>query len=342
MFTFTNSWNQYLEKMLPKQKDIYYTEEYVKLYETNSEIATCYVYMEENNCFILPFLLRSFDYKGKKYFDFETAYGYGGPIFNTEDTQFLHNAWETFMSYAEKNNYICGFIRFHPLLNNSLGFETFGKIYNDRKTIAIDLSNGIEAAWMNEIHTKNRNVIKKGEKNGLHFIIDNDFCNLEAFKRLYSATMDKLNADRFYYFPSSYYTLLHTSIKNAFLAHVEYEGKYIASAIFVYSLPFGHYHLAGSDPSALNLSPNNFLLWNAAKELYARGVKYFHLGGGTNGNDDNSLYLYKRKFSKNEYQFSFGKLNFNQEIYDSIVNEWTINNPEKAEKFKYFLLKYKY
>ena len=195
---------------------------------------------------------------------------------------------------------------------------------------------------MNEIHTKNRNVIKKGEKNGLEFVVDNDFKYLQEFEELYNSTMDKLEADGFYYFEPKYYEQLKSTIRNRFLGIVKHEGKVIAGAIFFYQLPYGHYHLAGSDKASLKLSPNNFLLWGAAKELINRGVEQFHLGGGTNGSEDNSLYQYKRKFSKHEYQFVLGKMIFNQALYDDICADWIVANPEKAEKMKHILLKYKY
>lgn len=342
MTIISEHWNQYLSLYKPEQKDAYYTEEYVKLYETDSERALCYVYTEGDNCFLMPFLSRSFSHNGETYYDFETAYGYGGPIYNTDDASFIQNAWNAFMKYANDNHYVCGFVRFHPLLNNIEGFEKVGKLFHDRKTVAIDLSEGIDAAWMNEIHTKNRNVIKKGEKNGLKFIVDDNYARLPEFMDLYNSTMDKLSAEDFYYFQNSYYENLKTNIKDSFLGLVENHGKIIAAAIFFYSLPYGHYHLAGSDRTALNLSPNNFLLWNAAKELAGRGVLEFHLGGGTDGREDNNLYQFKRKFSKSEYQFSFGKLMFNQEVYDSVVAEWEAKNPDKVEKLKHLLLKYKY
>lgn len=212
----------------------------------------------------------------------------------------------------------------------------------DRKTIAIDLSGGIEATWMNEIHTKNRNVIKKGEKNGLEFIVDEDFSYLTEFEELYNSTMDKLEADGFYYFEPRYYEQLKNTIPNRFLGIVKHDGRVVAGAIFFYQHPYGHYHLAGSDKYALKLSPNNFLLWEAAKELTQRGIRHFHLGGGTDGSEENSLYQYKRKFSKHEYQFALGKMIFNPSLYEEICAEWAAANPEKADKMKNILLKYKY
>ena len=342
MIAFTEIWNQYLDLIPAEHQDLYFREEYVRLYETDKEKAYCFVYQDGDSIMLFPFLRREFQFKGNTYYDFETAYGYGGPISNDHSDTFMTAALEAMSEKALSENFVCGFVRFHPLLENWDYFEKVGRLIMDRKTIAIDLSDGIEATWMNEIHTKNRNVIKKGEKSGLEFIVDEDFAYLTEFEDLYNSTMDKLEADGFYYFDPSYYDQLKNTIQNRFLGIVKHEGKVVAGAIFFYQLPYGHYHLAGSDKSALKLSPNNYLLWEAAKELTRRGVKHFHLGGGTDGSEENSLYQYKRKFSKHEYQFALGKMIFNPSLYEDICAEWAAAYPEKAEKLKNILLKYKY
>lgn len=342
MIGFLEHWNQYLDVIPPKYQDLYFREEYVKLYESERVKACCFIYEDGHSVMLFPFLRRAFEYKGSTYFDFETAYGYGGPISNDQSERFMTAALQAMSSKAFEENYVCGFVRFHPLLENWNNFDKVGRLIKDRKTIAIDLSGGIEATWMNEIHTKNRNVIKKGEKNGLEFIVDNDFTFLKQFEQLYNSTMDKLDAEGFYYFDQKYYNQLKDTIQNRFLGIVKHEGKVVAGAIIFYQLPYGHYHLAGSDKASLKYSPNNFLLWSAAKELLNRGIEHFHLGGGTDGLEDNSLYQYKRKFSKHEYQFTFGKMIFNSSLYDNICADWAAANPKKIEKLKHILLKYKY
>lgn len=342
MIGFTEHWNEYLEDIPNKLQDLYFREEYVRLYEKVNEKACSFVYEDGSSIMLFPFLRRSFEYKGSTYFDFETAYGYGGPISNNRSEKFMTAAFDAMSIKAKEENYVCGFTRFHPLLENWCYFDNIGCLIYDRKTIAIDLTGGVNATWMNEIHTKNRNVIKKGEKNGLEFIVDNDFIYLHEFEQLYNTTMDKLEADSFYYFEPKYYVQLKDTIKNRFLCIVKHEGKIVSGAIIFYQLPYGHYHLAGSDKESLKFSPNNFLLWGAAKELINRGVKIFHLGGGTDSSEDNSLYQYKRKFSKHEYQFTLGKIIFNPSLYEQICTCWAIENPEKAQKLKHILLKYKY
>lgn len=336
-------WNEYFNLFPAELKDVYFTEEYVKLYESATERAECFVYREDDNILLFPFLTRAFDFQGKQYKDFETAYGYGGPVYNCSDKGFIVKALSAFKAYCGENNYLAGFVRFHPLFQNQEGFESVGRVIADRKTVAIDLDQTMDEVWKNEIHSKNRNVIRKAEKAGCTFIVDGKYEHLKEFINLYDSTMDKLSADGFYYFDDAYYENLTRGITDSFLGCVKNaEGQIISAAIFMYSGPYGHYHLSGSDKSQLAISPNNFMLWNAAAELQKRGVKRFHLGGGTNGDEENSLYQFKRRFSKDTCQFCIGKLVFNQELYEYICADWEAKNSEKAEHYKHHLLKYKY
>jgi lipid II:glycine glycyltransferase (peptidoglycan interpeptide bridge formation enzyme) len=241
----------------------------------------------------------------------------------------------------KRENYVAGFVRFHPLLANYEGFSV-GRVIEDRKTVAINLSLEENDIWMQEIHTKNRNVIKKGEKSGLKFVVDGEYKYLPDFIRLYNATMDKLDAADFYYFDQNYYEELVKTLPNSFLGVVLHEDKVVSAAIFMYEGGYGHYHLSGSDKEALRLSPNNFMLWHAALELKRRGVNTFHLGGGTTSSEDDSLFCFKSRFSKHTYQFCLGKLIFNEQLYLEICKDWEQKNPDKVEQYKYFLLKYKY
>lgn len=339
----TAQWNQFYEAFLPEKKDVYFTEQYVKLYETDTEKAECFVCQEGDKVLLFPFLARTFEFQGKQYKDFETAYGYGGPLCNCEDREFVIKALAAFKSYCNENNYVAGFVRFHPLFQNQGGFEAVGRVIEDRKTVAINLDQTKDEVWKNEIHSKNRNVIRKAEKAGCTFIVDDNYEHLKEFVNLYDSTMDKLSADGFYYFDDAYYDNLKRGITDSFLGCVQNsEGQIISAAIFMYSGPYGHYHLSGSDKSQLAISPNNFMLWNAAIELQKRGIKRFHLGGGINGDEENSLYQFKRRFSKDTCQFCIGKLVFNQELYEAICADWEAKNPDKAEHYKHHLLKYKY
>lgn len=338
----TEHWNEWLKYFPIERFDAYFTEEYNRLYSDDKHKAVCYVYEDHGKVLIFPYLLRSFDFDGNIYYDFETAYGYGGPITNVNDKEFSDKALHLFMDKCKTLNYLTGFVRFCPLLKNYDLCDGIFPILKDRHTIAMNLDMSIDDVWKNEIHTKNRNVIKKGAKDGLTFEADYDFKYLPEFITLYNATMEKLDATDFYYFDDRYYQQLVSTMPNCFLGVVKYNNQIVSTAIFFYTEVYGHYHLSGSDKNALKLMPNNFMLWNAAKELHGKGVKYFHLGGGTTYADDDSLLGFKRKFSKSFYDFYLGKIIFNEDIYAKICFDWEDKNSNKKETYKNILQKYKY
>ncbi len=339
----TPHWDSYL-KVFPKGRtDIYFTEEYHKLYASPEETPKAFVYEENGNILIFPFLSKeSLTFDGTIVKDFETAYGYGGPVSNTADQIFIRKALKAFYEELQSANYLAGFVRFHPLLNNSEGFDCIGQLIFDRKTVAINLSGTEEEVWMNEIHTKNRNVIKKGAKEGLIFEADYSYQSLDKFIKLYNSTMDKLHADGFYYFGDGYFENFPKLFPNSFIGKVSYNNQIISAAIFFFDEVYGHYHLSGSDINYLKLSPNNFLLWNAAMELKKHGVQLLHLGGGTGSDENNSLFQFKRKFSKDVYDFNIGKVIFDESRYNRIVDKWESTFPEKNEIYKQRLLRYRY
>lgn len=339
----TESWNSFLSRFPQEKVDIYFTEEYNRLYANPKECPLAYVHENGEKLMVFPFLSNeSAIYDGTIVKDFETAYGYGGPVFNNDDEDFAIKALSGFHKEMRDAGYLAGFVRFHPLLNNIVAFESIGKLIKDRSTVAIDLSGTIDEIWMNEIHTKNRNVIKKGGKDGLIFEADYRYDSLERFVQLYNSTMDKLHADDFYYFGDEYFHKFPEFFPNSFIGKVLYQDKIIASAIFFFDGVYGHYHLAGSDIDYLKYSPNNFLLWNAACELKNRGVRLFHLGGGRDSDENNSLFQFKRKFSKSVRDFYIGKVIFDESKYKEIVYKWEMDFPGKNEIYKPRLLKYRY
>lgn len=332
-------WNNYLEEFSENQKDIYYFEEYVKLYETGDAKALCAVCQEEEKIMLFPFLRKAID----GWYDFETAYGYGGPISNTGDQSWNHAALNEMKALFEREKYICGFVRFHTLMNNAEMCKDNIEVLFDRNTVSIQTDRSEEEIWNNQIISKNRNMIRKAEKNELVYKAEYDFASMKEFMGLYNATMERLGAEDFYFFDEKYFASFTEQFKGkAFLGTIRKGEELICGAIFMYSGVYGHYHLEGSNHEYSKLAANNLLLWKTALELHDLGVKEFHLGGGYNSDPDNSLLKFKKSFSNNLKDFCIGKWIFNQEQYDKIKQKWAIENPDKVERFGRFLLCYRF
>ena len=339
----TRNWNEFLSRFPANLRDIYFTQQYARLQEDDLHTAECFVYEDSGNIFLFPYLKRNIKLLGSGYYDFETPYGYGGPLSTVTDPQFIRDAWGAFLNISRSQKLIAGFIRFHPLLANYKGVNMLLPVYLDRKTVAIDLTLPKERLFSEEIHSKHRNVIRKAQDHGLRFVVDEDFKNLDAFIKIYKRTMDSMIADEFYYFKPSYYEAIKNNLQgNSFLGLV-YDGELIIAAaiIFCYGI-YGHYHLAGSIKEYQCYYPNNFLVYNAAIYLQAKGACRFHLGGGRQPGVDDSLYKFKRRFSLSEYDFYIGKLIIDQPAYDKVCRLWEEQFPLKKKKYGQYILKYKY
>lgn len=334
-----SDWKGVLRYFAPKQKDVYFSEQYVRLAASKEDTPLCTVCEENDKILLMPFLRRTVG----KFFDFETPYGYGGPISNTDDTDWNKRAVKELVAYFASHDYLAGFVRFHPLLDNANICRDGFSVIDDRKTIAIDTSASGKNIWQEQISSKNRNMIRKAERNGLSFVRDDGFRYIEEFKRLYNSTMNRIGAENFYFFDDTYYERFTDIFRDkGFLGCITKNNEIISAALFMYDGNYGHYHLAGSDRRYSSLGANNLLLWKVACEMHQEGVKEFHLGGGNSGDAEDSLFRFKRSFSPNLRQFSIGKMVFNKEAYDSVCADWEKANPGKVGKYGNRLLKYRY
>ena len=352
-FEILEEWDALLDMFSNEQKDIYFTKKYVEMYEKEDRVALCVVCTEGANVMLMPYL------RGRigDYYDHETAYGYGGPIANTDDIDWCKVAFIGIHEYLRKENYICGFIRFHPLLRNERFGEKLQDFYDhtdkcspnsmeviyDRQTVIIDTSRSVEDIWRDQISSKNRNMIRKAEKNHLEYRSEYDFASYDEFIDLYRSTMLRLSADKFYFFDDKFFVNLKKSLAGqSFLGTVRKDGKLVCAGIFMYSELYGHYHLAGSSQNYSGLGGNNYMLWKAACEMHELGVKEFHLGGGTSSSPDDSLYRFKKAFGTEERRFYIGKEIFNWFVYDNICRDWEKRNIDKKKIYGNRLLKYRY
>ncbi|MHC1682470.1 MAG: lipid II:glycine glycyltransferase FemX [Clostridiaceae bacterium] len=333
----SNFWNSYLAKIDVNLQDIYYSSDYYKLYEQNGDgIAKLFVYKKEESIAIYPFMLNEindYDLEGK-YYDIESAYGYGGPLTNNCDKSFLRDFENEFLKYCSENKIIAEFIRFHPLIKNEKIFIENIKVLHNRVTVYLDLTKSLDKIWVEDIKSKNRNMIRKAEKSGLIVEESKDY---ETFKNIYESTMNKVDADSYYYFKDGYYNCL-KNCEKYLLLNVKKGKKIIASAIFMFYKEYFHYHLSGSYKEYLKYSPNNLLLWEAIKYAKKKGCKIMHFGGGLSDSLDDSLFKFKSSFSKKNANFYIGKRIHNKKIYDSILSKWEKENNKKA----IILLQYKF
>ena len=298
--------------------DVYYLSGYVKAFHIHGDGDPHLLYYKgEGTRAIYVYMRRKTSLEGV--YDSVTPYGYGGVLFEGDTSEEKKAAfWQEYLRTMKKEHIVDNFVRYHPVLKNALLMKSISNVVDLGKTVAFDLTSP-EIIWENII-SKNRNMIRKAEKNGIEIRHGRDLVLFEDFRKIYNATMEKDHAEEYYFFGEKFYESIHSDLRDNYeMFYAVYEGQIIAMSIMLFANKQMHYHLSGSLLEYRNLAPSNLLLYKAALWGCEQGYKTFHLGGGVGSGEDN-LYKFKAAFNKkSDYQFSIGKQVFDQNKYDELV-----------------------
>ena len=180
-------------------------------------------------------------------------------------------------------------------------------------------------------------MIRKAEKNGIEIKHGHGMELFDEFIKIYNATMDKDNAEEYYYFKREFYESIHEFLRDNYeMFWAEYDDKIIAMSIMIFANGRLNYCLSGSNLEYRNLAPSNLLLYKAAMWGCEKGMKTFHLGGGVGSGEDN-LFKFKIAFNRySDYQFSIAKHIFDEEKYNTLVEERASRDKEFDRESKFF------
>lgn len=316
-------WNDILLNNFADDSDIYYQSEYFQLYSDNYYYSPEAIYWENKHIKIFWTHLKCKEIEfnqnkdfNSEFFSFTTPYGYGGPLIHnkTEDEGLIQMSFnEFFRGYCDlmkANGHKNEFIRHHPQNDYWKYLENFENVINSQinDVIFVDLKldeNDIYMGFRKNI----RQFIKKGKKLGCEVIFrenPSEF-DIKNFLKIYYDTMDQNKANLKYYF-SEDFIADHFKYLDIKLFEAIYEGRIIGSLLVLVGDNILHYYLSGTEKNIKNINANTSILWEVIKYGQKIGKNLFHLGGGRGQND--SLYEYKKGFSKFSKPFNISKITF--------------------------------
>lgn len=314
-------WDEIVDSF--EQRDAYYYSGYQKAFMLHGDGQPMLFYYEDENTRAINVAMkrdiakdnRFEDLQENKYFDLATPYGYGGFIVEGDN---LDNLNSEYLEYCKDNSIISEFVRFHPVLDNKEKLKNIYDVIELGSTITMDISDK-DLIWQN-IHSKNRNVIRKATREGVTIHNGNSEELYHAFIKMYNKTMDKNDATNYYYFEKAFYDSIREDFADkSTLFYAMFDNKIIAMSIILFANTGIHYHLSAFDMEYRNKAATNLLLYEVACWGCDKGYKTFHLGGGV-GSKEDSLYSFKKAFNKNSNTtFSIGRKIFDKESYDKLV-----------------------
>ncbi len=239
----------------------------------------------------LPLLLRPLEAGG---WDATSAYGYGGPVASGEpDIPAFGAALD---AWAVENAVVTTFLRLHPLLDNAHLVPAASGTIDAGSTVAWDVSPGRDL--VRGMHRNHKKAVRKAAREGLATTVVARPPDLDGLQALYVTTMERQQADPFFFFPDAYWTALlaPNEVMTPVLVEGRREDRLIASLLCLAAGPWLHAHLAGWEDEARSIGASNRCYFAAAEWGQQQGLTGFHLGGGVGGDAHSSLYEFKRRF----------------------------------------------
>lgn len=253
--------------------------------------------------------------------DVQSAYGYGGPLSNSDDCDFLQMADHAFEQWAHEHAVVAEFLRFHPLVPHKNWYS--GEIAENRETVLIDLRSELLGQYQNRRRTDVRRFVESG--------IKVERVSPQAMKRefpdIYFENMKQVGATRDYYFPESFFTaLFQFGMCENWLAFAG--SRAVAGAVILASpiAQVAEYFLGAQAKDAEQAKATIGLLHVAATYYKSLDFKSLYLGGGRSIAENDSLLFFKKGFSANTAQFQTGSKVYASQHYLQLKNAF----PEKA------------
>lgn len=304
--------------------DVYWLSGYVKAFQIHGDGEPLLLYYDDErtrgiNVVMKRDIADDMHFNGKIekdiYYDLTTPYGYGGWIIEGENVEELLKSYE---EWINSEGIVSEFVRFHPMIHNHTKCKGFYDVIELGDVVHMELSSSNDI-W-NNITSKNRNMIRKAIKNDIKIYNGRYPEIFKKFKCIYNATMDKDDADEYYYFEDGFYnSVLEDLPYNSQIFWAEKEDEVIAASIMLATNGRMNYHLSGSLREYSSLAPTNLLLYKAALWGVSNGYKSLYLGGGV-GSGEDGLFKFKRSFYKGELNhFYIGKKIYDFEKYDVLI-----------------------
>lgn len=313
-----DNWDQQVEAF---NFDIYHLSGWLKS-STMIDGGECkgLIVEAEDKKLLFPLIIRKIN---EEFWDATSTYGYGGPLGdNLLEVEDLNYLLEQTIIFLKQHNCVSWFMRLHPILNVNWDVGV-GTVVEHGPTLSSDLTKTEEEHWA-ETQTRHRRGINKALKNSISTKIEElNHENALTFCKIYTETMQHLNASDFYFFDKNYFLSLANNLPQRLLLITAFDcDQPIAASIYTLcpESKIIQYHLGGTLDAYRDLQPAK-LITHVAR-TWGRENKYeiLHLGGGVGASLD-SLYEYKKGFSSNEHLFKTYRVIVNEEVYANLLDQ---------------------
>lgn len=325
-----DDWIKYVG--LAADYDFYHSWQYHSMATTGNPIL--FVYAETGNFIALPLLERPIE--DTIYSDLHCVYGYSGPISNLKFDQvpdsLSDNFIKAFLKFLHEGKYVSVFSKLHPFFNQNMLLKKTGGLYENGKTIAINLQQSLEEQ-RKQYRETTMDGIKKCRRLGYTLRESRTQEDIAVFSALYKANMSRISAADFYLFDEDYFTrLIHSAEFDCKLVLVCKDDEIACGSIIMCTSGIIQGHLIATNANHLKYSPAKFLIDEVSELGRKWDMKYYHLGGGL-GFKENSLFEWKLGFSSLVLDYYSWRYIANESVYNQLVEKSGIDIQDTTDFF---------
>ena len=335
-------WLKLYNELAASDKSPFFTPQYYQAYleVENHPVRCVWVYQDEDNYLFYPFLIRSINDLGydldDEYYDICGAYGYNGPLGKVKDPNFITLFNNGLQAYLQENKVVTEFVRYCPLIGNRK-YHSYTEQTHVLENVYVDLTQGPDYVWEKEFEYRVRKTVRKGASYNLETVflsgeqIDADA--IHEFFAIYNSTMQRNEADNYYYFDISFFTKLVEVMKDKVLLSTTYLGdKAISTELLLIDEQLCFGFLGGTLADYYEYKANSFQRWELIKHISDLGIQKYSMGGGVRGS---GLHKFKLSFAQNcDNPFYIGTKVHNSDIHSEILSQLKQKWPEAARKHR--------
>ena len=300
--------------------DFYHTYDYHQLAATPESRPVLFEFESAAATILLPLLINSGALGNTGFVDAGSVYGYAGPVCTSPSppsddlVRFGHELREALLELGV----ISVFSRLHPLLENASLLRGCGLQREAGRTVSINLLDSPEQQWRG-FRDNHRRDIRKLRKAGVSCAASREPRDLDAFIRMYEATMTRRSAAAHYFFPREYFEQMVTAEDfDCRLFVCSQDGALLSGALFCICNGIVQYHLGATSEEFIGMASTKLMFDEVRMWGIAQGYRVLHLGGGL-GDADDSLFRFKQGFSRSTHDFMVWNWIIDQRKYDELA-----------------------
>lgn len=315
--------------------DFYHTYHYHSISITDNEKIVLLKYTEGEVLICLPLIIRKI--QNTKYYDATSVYGYSGTLNTIKNASFDNSNYKTsLVSYFKEQNIISVFSRLNPFIENQdVTLKNIGQVIDLGNIVNIDLTKKIEEQYSLFSKSTKRHLNKTKTLFNVK-ISDKSQEDIDTFIQIYYENMDRVHAQKQYYFSRDYFTQLinNSSFDCDLVFAVCKKTNETASCLLSIKINkfIVQYHLSGTKNDYLHLSPMRLLIDTIRIKATQDKYKYLNLGGGLNNRED-ELFRFKSSFSKDFRIFKVWNFIVDEAIYNKLLKDFNIDIQNNESDF---------